>query len=210
MPPNLTLHEQRTLGCLLEKEALTPEAYPLTTNSLRLACNQKTSREPVLELTEAEVVAALNSLKGRDLVQARTDARATRYAHSVEKTAALDSAQRAVLALLLVRGPQTAGELRGRSGRMHEFATPAEAEQVLEGLAARQDGAWARRLDRRPGEKEHRWAHCLDGGIDAGALSQALEIDRIGELEARVARLEQELEALRAGLAHREAPQQGG
>lgn len=209
MPPVLSHHEQRVLGCLLEKEALTPEAYPLTLNSLRLACNQKTSREPVMDLAEADVSAALNSLKGRDLVSARTDARATKYAHSLHKVAALDSGQTAVLTLLLVRGAQTSGELRGRSGRMHEFTSPAEVEQVLERLAVQADGAWVRRLERRPGEKEARWAHTLDGGVDEEHVHTAETVDRLGELEAQIKNLEQELASVRARLSKLESGGQG-
>jgi uncharacterized protein YceH (UPF0502 family) len=210
LPPILSQHEQRVLGCLLEKETLTPEAYPLTLNSLRLACNQKTSREPVMELEEAEVSAALNSLKGRDLVTARTDGRASKYAHSLHKTAVLDSGQKAAITLLLVRGAQTPGELRGRSGRLHDFESPAEVEEVLERLAGQMDGAWARRLERRPGEKEARWAHCLDGGVDMERVHEAEQGDRLGDLESRVKNLEQELAALRAALGRITPGSQGG
>jgi hypothetical protein len=194
------MHEQRLLGSLLEKEVLTPEAYPMTLNSLRLACNQKTSREPVLELDEAAVSAALNSLKGRNLVQARTDARATKYGHSLERAGALNSGQKAVMTLLLLRGAQTAGELRGRSERMHEFQTPSEAEQALESLAAYEGGSWARRLERRSGEKEARWAHCLDGGVQAEEVAEAEADDRLATLEERLRSLEQEVAALRGAL----------
>lgn len=204
MPPFLTQAELRVLGCLLEKEVLTPEAYPLTLNSLRLACNQKTSREPVLELTEGDVSAALNSLKGRDLVFARTDARATKYNHTLERVGAFTSAQRALLTLLLLRGPQTAGELRGRSERLHEFKTPAEADEALNSLAHYQDGPWVQRLERRPGEKEARWKHLLDGEvsvadvIEAEARSQANEADeKVQALSQRVESLEREVAVLR-------------
>jgi uncharacterized protein YceH (UPF0502 family) len=197
MPPILSLNEQRILGCLLEKEALTPDSYPLTLNSLRLACNQKTSREPVLDLDEGAVSAALNGLKGRDLVFTRTDGRATRYNHTLEKLAALDQAQRAVLTLLLLRGPQTAGELRGRSERLHEFQAPAEAEDALARLTALSGGPWVQRLARRPGEKEARWAHLLGGDVTEEEVQQAESLDRLGELERRVQDLEREVAAMR-------------
>lgn len=200
MPPVLSQQEQRVLGCLLEKEALTPEAYPLTLNSLRLACNQKTSRDPVLELSEADVSAALNSLKGKDLIAARMDARATKYAHKLESAGALTQGQRAVLTLLLIRGPQTSGELRGRSERMHEFQTPAEVEQALESLAAFQGGPWVRRLERRAGEKEARWAHCLDGGVEPEAVTKAEAEDRLSALELRIQVLEMEVAGLKTAL----------
>lgn len=197
MPPILSIHEQRVLGCLLEKEVLTPDSYPLTLNSLRLACNQKTSREPVLDLDEGEVSAALNGLKGRDLVSARMDGRATRYLHSLEKVAALNQAQRAILTLLLLRGPQTAGELRGRSERLYEFQTPAEAEEALEHLAGLPGGPWVDRLSRRPGEKEARWVQRLDGDVAEAEVRQAQDQDRWAELERRIVDLEREVAAMR-------------
>lgn len=197
MPPILSIHEQRVLGCLLEKEILTPDSYPLTLNSLRLACNQKTSREPVLDLEEGEVSAALNSLKGRDLVSARMDGRAARYLHSLEKVAALSQAQRAILTLLLLRGPQTAGELRGRGERLHEFQSPAEAEEALEYLVGLPGGSWVARLSRRPGEKEARWAQRLDGDVAESEVRQAQDQDRLAGLERRIVDLEREVAAMR-------------
>jgi len=201
MPPNLSQHEQRVLGCLLEKEVLTPEVYPMTLNSLRLACNQRTSREPVLDLEDNDVSAALNNLKGRDLAVARMDARATKYLHSLAKVAALTQAERAVLTLLLLRGAQTSGELRGRAERLHNFGSPAEVEEPLQSLSLRADGAWVQRLPRRPGEKEARWVHCLDGGAMAEALAAPATADAAPEgLGARVERLEAELERLKRRL----------
>lgn len=200
MPPILTLHEQRVLGCLLEKEKLTPEGYPLTLNSLKLACNQKTSREPVLELSESDVSTALGMLKGKNLVFTRTDARASKYNHTLEKVGAISSGQKAIVTLLLLRGPQTAGELRGRSERMHEFATPAEVEEALNSLAAYEGGPWVKRLERRPGEKEARWAQLLGGDVadvSAAEVVAAEAEDRSSELEKRVQDLEREVAALR-------------
>ena len=200
MPPILSQNEQRVLGCLLEKEVLTPEGYPLSLNSLKLACNQKTSREPVLDLTEEAVSLALYQLKGRDLISSRMDSRATKYAHKLETAAALNSGQRAVITLLLLRGPQTAGELRGRSERMHSFATPAEAEEALASLAAYADGPWVKRLERRPGEKEARWKHLLDGDVTEVDVMEAIAADEAGSLKERVADLEKEVAALRHSL----------
>jgi uncharacterized protein YceH (UPF0502 family) len=196
MPPVLNQNEQRVLGCLLEKEVLTPEAYPLTLNSLKLACNQKTSREPVLDLSEEDVSLALYSLKGKDLTHTRMDARATKYAQKLESAAALNSGQRAVLTLLLLRGPQTAGELRGRSERMYSFATPAEAEQALESLEVYADGPWVRRLERRPGEKEARWMHLLGGDVSEAEIQEAVTADESATLRDRVGSLESEVTAL--------------
>jgi uncharacterized protein len=200
MPPILTLHEQRVLGCLLEKEKLTPEGYPLTLNSLKLACNQKTSREPVLALGESDVSTALGMLKGKDLVFTRTDARASKYNHTLEKVGSFNNGQRAVITLLLLRGPQTAGELRGRAERLHEFATPAEVEEALNSLAAYEGGPWVKRLERRPGEKEARWAQLLGGDVadvSAAEVVAAEADDRSSDLEKRVEDLEREVAVLR-------------
>jgi uncharacterized protein YceH (UPF0502 family) len=200
MPPNLSLHEQRVLGCLLEKEALTPEVYPMTLNSLRLACNQRSSREPVLDLDEGAVSSALSNLKGRDLAVARMDARSTKYQHSLDKVAALTQAQQAVLTLLLLRGPQTSGELRARAERLHSFNSPAEVEEPLQALTQRPEGPWVQRLPRRPGEKEARWVHCLDGGALAEAMTVApAPVDSAG-LAERVKRLEAEMADLKRRL----------
>jgi uncharacterized protein len=200
LPPILTIHEQRVLGCLLEKEKLTPEGYPLTLNSLRLACNQKTSREPVLELTESEVSSALGLLKGKDLVFTRTDARASKYNHTLERVGAFSSAQQAVIALLLLRGPQTAGEIRGRSERMHEFQAPAEVDEALQSLANYQGGPWVRKLEKRAGEKEARWTHLLGGDVADVSVAEIVAAeaeDRSSALEQRVVDLEREVAALR-------------
>ena len=196
MPPILTLHEARVLGCLLEKEKTTPEAYPLTLNSLRLACNQKTSREPILDLSENEVSTALYSLKGKDLVSARMDARATKYTHKLETAAALSSGQQAVITLLLLRGPQTTGELRGRSERLHTFNSPAEVEEALESLAAYAGGPWVRRMDRRSGEKEIRWTQLLSGEITEVDVKEAIAADEAGTIKMRIEDLEGEVAAL--------------
>jgi len=208
MPPILTLHEQRVLGCLLEKEKLTPESYPLTLNSLKLACNQKTSREPVLELSEGEVSSALGLLKGKDLVFTRTDARASKYNHTIERVAGLTGAQQAVVTLLLLRGPQTAGELRGRSERMHEFKTPAEVDEALQSLANHEGGAWVRRLERRPGEKEARWAHLLGGETTEVSVAEVIEAQQAEEslaMDKRVEDLEREVAALGQAVKRLEA-----
>lgn len=197
MPPVLSAQEQRVLGCLLEKEKTTLEAYPLTLNSLRLACNQKTSREPVMELSETEVTTALYTLKGKNLVGARTDARATKYVHKIEMAAALNSAQSAVITLLLLRGPQTSGELRGRSERLHSFETPAEVEEALSSLAAYADGPWVKRLERAKGEKEQRWTHLLGGDVSEVEVLEAIAQDEMGTLKTRVEDLESEVAALR-------------
>lgn len=200
MPPYLAQNEQRVLGCLLEKEALTPESYPLTLNSLRLACNQKTSREPVLDLSEGELSAALNGLRGKQLCGNRMDSRATKYFHSLDSVAVLSHAQRAVLTLLLLRGPQTSGELRGRSGRLHEFTAPAEVEDALESLVNQSGGPWVDRLARRPGEKESRWTSLL-GGENVQALSFEKVPEEVRPPERVVEELRRRLDSLEAEVA---------
>jgi uncharacterized protein YceH (UPF0502 family) len=212
LPPILTQLEQRVLGCLLEKEILTPETYPMTLNGLRVAANQKTSREPVLELGDGDVSAALSGLKGKNLVFTRTDARATKYNHTLERVAALSTGQRAVITLLLLRGPQTAGEIRGRSERLHEFQAPAEVDEALHSLANHEGGPWVKRLEKRPGEKEARWRHLLGGEEDdpTAETGRALQGDArtrspedYAALEKRVADLEREVAALKSRFEER-------
>jgi uncharacterized protein YceH (UPF0502 family) len=157
----LTPQEIRILGCLAEKEATTPDTYPLSTNALLLACNQRSSRDPVVRYEEDEVTRALVSLRERELVRtSREGGRVYKHAHLLRQALDLDGAELAVLSVLFLRGPQTPGELRTRSERQHAFATVDETEAVLERLA-RRDPALAVQLERRPGQKESRWAHLL-------------------------------------------------
>ena len=158
LPRRLDAIECRVLGALLEKEQATPEYYPLTLNALVAACNQKTNREPVMELDEGEVSAALDRLRKNVLVWSSEGARSDRWRHALDRRWRLGPATKAVVTLLLLRGPQTAGELRTRSERLHRFATPAEVEAALGELAAGREPL-ARELPRRPGQKENRWTH---------------------------------------------------
>ncbi|HXU32156.1 MAG TPA: YceH family protein [Thermoanaerobaculia bacterium] len=150
--------ELRVLGSLLEKEQTTPEAYPLTVNALIAACNQKTNREPVTDLTEGQVWDALERLRHETLVWRSEGARTERWQQSVSRRWGLDSAGKALMTLLLLRGPQTLGELRTRSERMHAFHSLEEVEAKLRSLAGDEEPLVIE-LPRRPGQKEIRWAH---------------------------------------------------
>ena len=210
MQLNLTALEQRILGALMEKETTTPEYYPLTLNALVAACNQKNNREPVLALSAEEVERGLAVLQyERQLVAtfAGAGARSVKYTHRLTETLGVDSAERAVLCELLLRGPQTPGELRGRASRMHPFASPAEVKVALDALAARQPDPYVVELARAPGCKENRYAHAL-GDVPASAARPAAAAvepaapgheERIRALEERLAALEAQFAARGAG-----------
>jgi uncharacterized protein YceH (UPF0502 family) len=197
IPRTLDPVEVRVLGSLAEKQLSTPEYYPLTLNALLAACNQKSNREPVLELTEQEVQRALDRLQDEKLVWRVMGGRAVRFDHNMDSVWHLDRREKAVLTLLFLRGPQTAGELRGRSDRLQTFDSVAEVEELLRDMAAHSEPL-VRQLPRRPGQKEERWAHTAGGAIveSAAPLSEA-EPRTAGEpLSARVARLEETVAAL--------------
>lgn len=161
--PTLTAAEQRVLGSLLEKERTVPASYPMTLNGVRTACNQSSGRDPILALAEADVALALADLKARGLVRmvhASQGARVTKHRQVLDERLELSGGERAVLTLLLLRGPQTSGELRSRSERLHGFKSLSEVEAALSALAE-PDEPLVRELDRRPGQKERRWAHLL-------------------------------------------------
>lgn len=199
MPP-LTAEEVRVLGVLIEKSRVTPDAYPLTVNSLTAGCNQKTSRDPVMNLSEAEVQAVLEELRGRTLIMESYGAsgRVLRYAHNFAKVYGLPSAAVDLLAILALRGPQTASELRANCERLHRFADASAVEGYLDELASREAGALTLKLPRQPGAREQRWTHLLCG--EPLPLPQAAPIAST-DLEERVARLEVEVAELRAALA---------
>lgn len=206
--PPLSPVEARILGVLMEKSKITPDVYPLTVNSLTSGCNQKTSREPVMNLAESEVQAALEELRGRTLIMESYGAsgRVLRYAHNFVKVYQVPSAAADLLAVLMLRGPQTASELRANCERLHHFADASAVEGYLDELAGRESGAMVVKLPRQPGAREQRWAHMLCGEprVEAGRGSVSAEFpgERAG-LEARVERLEQEVAALRAMLDER-------
>jgi uncharacterized protein YceH (UPF0502 family) len=204
---DLTDSELRVLGCLIEKEMTTPDYYPMTINALVAASNQKSNRSPVVDYTEAEVNDAVDWLRERGLartVHGKGD-RALKYKHVAGEALEISARQTALLAIMLLRGPQTLGELRSRTGRYTEFADLADVAAELETMAAAEEPTVAM-LDRRPGEKESRYRHLLGGTVAAEPLPAApTEIrlpaaDRVAELElelvelrSRVARMEREL-----------------
>ncbi|WP_137972495.1 YceH family protein [Pseudomonas sp. F(2018)] len=200
-PLNAT--EVRILGCLIEKQATTPETYPLTLNSLVLACNQKTSREPLMNLTEGQVGQALRALEGRGLTRLVMGGRADRWEHRVDKGLELVKPQQALLGLLFLRGPQTINELLTRSNRLYQFEDGAEVQHQLERLIGRE---LACLLPRQSGQREDRYMHLLGEAADLEALLAARQADaparavaddsRIAELEARIAALEERLARL--------------
>lgn len=205
LPRELDAVEIRVLGCLLEKEQTTPDAYPLSVNALLGACNQKSNRDPVMNLSPGDVEGALDRLHAEVLVWPVEGARAEKWRHSLDRKWDLSPQTRAVMTVLLLRGAQTAGEIRARTERMHPFASTAEIEEVLAGLAAGDDPLTVH-LARQPGQKEARWTHLVGGRPEAptAAFEPADRAEpvpglaqRVAELEQRVARLEAALESLR-------------
>lgn len=200
--PLLSTVEARILGCLVEKQATTPEAYPLTANAAVLACNQKTSREPLMELESGEVGHALREMEQRGLVRSIHGARAQRYEHRFAQAYSLTARQVAVLALLLLRGPQTLAELHTRSERLSDFADVDELRQTLERLMQRSPTCVVK-LERAPGQREDRYMHLLCGAVDASQYVFANKTAPAAEqndLSARLDALEAEVAALRAAL----------
>lgn len=195
--PNLTAVEARILGVLVEKEKTTPDVYPLTVNSLTAGCNQKTSRDPVMNLSEPEVQSALEELRSRNLVLETYGAsgRVLRYAHNFGKSYQVPAATVALLAVLMLRGPQTVSELRANCERLQHFADASSVEGYLEELAER---ALVVKLAKQPGSREHRWAHLLCGELPPAGTAAVPAAG--AELEERVARLEAEVAELRARL----------
>ena len=199
--------EARVIGCLLEKQVTTPEQYPLSVNAVTLACNQKTNREPVMNLSEYEVQDVLDALVKRHYLRTvsgfgnRVTKYEQRFCNSEFGDLKLSSAEVAVITTLLLRGAQTPGELRTRASRMHEFSDMQEVEQTLEGLAAREDGPYVVRLAREPGKRESRYMHLFSGEVDSSVKSSATDITAVDDdLVARVAALEDEVAGLKQRL----------
>jgi len=184
--------ELRVLGSLMEKQLATPEYYPLTLNALVAACNQKSNREPVMELSESDVQRALDRLQDEKLVWKVMGGRAVRYDHNLDREWQLDRRSKALLTLLFLRGPQTAGELRGRSDRLHEFEAIAEVEETLQWMST--PPPFVRELARRPGQKEARWTHLLGGAVAEAPEPEPTTATE--PLSVRVARLEEQLAAV--------------
>ena len=196
----------RLLGCLIEKQMTTPDYYPMTINSLTAAANQKTNRDPVTDYSEPDILDGINALRQEGLVRAvrSPGGRAAKYKHALDDVLEIDGEQAALLAVLMLRGEQTSGELRLRTERYHDFASVEEVEDVLAGLQTR-DQPLAVRLDRRPGEKEARYRHLLGDaqpGVaaapPAGEISQPEPVpdDVVSRLTARLAELEDRVAAL--------------
>ncbi len=166
MPLDLNPVELRVIGCLIEKERATPQNYPLTLNSLRLACNQSTNRDPVVDYDDGEIEAALMSLREQKLTRIvhSTSNRAAKYRQVLHEHLHLRPDEMAALGVLLLRGPQTLGEIKARADRLHDFADLAEVQDALERLAAHDEGPLAERLERRPGQKDARYVHRLGAG----------------------------------------------
>jgi uncharacterized protein YceH (UPF0502 family) len=211
---DLTAAEIRVLGCLLEKQRTTPDVYPLTLNALRAACNQSTSRDPVVDYDDDTIRQALNRLGHRRWTRLASGARAPKYRHLLDEALPMSPGERAVMTVMMLRGPQTLNELRTRTERLHPFTGHDEVQAALDSLAAR---GLAEHMTRRPGEREERFRHLLDAGAEpeearapAPAPAPAVEAapappppvpdDRLERLEREVAALREELAALRAEL----------
>ncbi|WP_299731451.1 DUF480 domain-containing protein [uncultured Endozoicomonas sp.] len=192
----LSLNETRVIGCLLEKESTTPDQYPLSLNGLTNACNQKSNREPVLNLAESEVLNTLNQLKTERLISEESGSRVSKYRHRFCNTEfgslQLTDQERGIVCVLFLRGPQTPGELRSRTGRLAEFTDVRQVEEVLQQMAERE---MVVQLPREAGKRESRYAHLFSGEIDVSAVNQS---DLIADDKARIRELEHEIVILKA------------
>jgi hypothetical protein len=198
--PALSSAETRVLGCLLEKQRTTPDAYPLSLNALRLACNQLTNRDPVVDYDDTVIRDALHRLERRSFTRLASGAgsRAPKYRHLLAEALPMDTGEQAVMCVLMLRGAQTPGELKQRSERMHPFAELADVQDTLERLIGRQLVA---RLPRRPGQKEERYLQLLqEPGNEDREAPPAAHAPASEDLHERVARLEGEVAELRMSL----------
>ena len=206
----LSLLEARVLGVLVEKSLTVPDSYPLSLNALTLGCNQKTARDPVLAASDAEVQGAVDALKGLSLAFESSGSRVSRYEHNMGRVLGLPSQSVALLATLMLRGPQTASELRMASERLHRFADISAVEGFLDELATRADekgGPLVVKLPRAPGAREARWTHLLSGAVDTSAMPVAASDDdfvatsELAALKAQQLSLKREVDELRALVA---------
>jgi uncharacterized protein YceH (UPF0502 family) len=210
LPVELTAAQARVVGSLLEKQLTTPDAYPLTLNAVTTACNQTSNRDPVVQYSPQEVETTLLALKAKGLarvVHPGSGERATKYRQVLDEVLGLEAPDRALLAVLLLRGPQTAAELRSRTERLHPFASPSEVEDALDALAGREPPLVGR-VGRVAGQKEARWTALLEPGAAERAAAAAppstgapsARTNRVDDLEARVAALEERLATLERAL----------
>jgi uncharacterized protein YceH (UPF0502 family) len=208
--PELSLLETRVLGVLVEKQRTVPDTYPLTLNALVAGCSQKTSRDPVMAVKEVEVQATVDRLRLLSLVVESSGERVMRYAHNIERVLDVPSQAVALLATLMLRGPQTVGELRINSDRLHRFADGSAVEAFLHELAGRGAGALVAELPRQPGARENRWAHLLSGAPPIATVAAVAPQPGAGSvvapaelaaLKESVRRLEDELDALKRQVA---------
>ncbi|MEO8155860.1 MAG: YceH family protein [Rhizobacter sp.] len=203
----LSLLEARVLGVLIEKAHTVPDSYPLSLNSLLSGCNQKTTRDPVMSATDAEVQAAADALKSLHLVFESSGSRVIRYEHNMGRAMTLPSQSVALLAVLMLRGPQTSSELRANTDRLHRFADVSSVEAFLDELALRSEekgGSLVVKLPRAPGSRESRWTHLLCGAVDISAMPVAANSEdfvaasEIASLKSQQQNMQRELDDLRA------------
>lgn len=193
--------ELRVLGALIEKESTTPEYYPMSLNSLVAACNQKTNRWPVTEYGDDDVMEALDGLKARGFAAAITGgSRVTKFAQRLTEKLNPGRRETAILCVLMLRGPQTIGEIKGRTERIYNFADLEETATVLQKMIDRPEGALVQKLPHAPGTKEPRFAQTLGGAVEISTVTHAAAPDRLALLEAEVARLRDEVGELRRRL----------
>lgn len=205
----LSLLETRVLGVLIEKERTVPDSYPLTLNALVSGCNQKTSRDPIITAGESEVQGAVDSLKSMSLVIESSGGRVARYSHNFERVFQVPRQASALLAVLMLRGPQTAGELRINCERLHAFADISSVEAFLNELAERPAAPLVAELARQPGARENRWSHLLSGpppereSRPSSVATEPLDLsmNELAALKANVSRLERDVEELKALVA---------
>jgi uncharacterized protein YceH (UPF0502 family) len=213
MDVTLTPVEARVIGCLLEKESTTPDYYPLSLAALTNACNQRSNRNPIMQVEEPTVKRALDMLLQKQLVwhKKSSDSRVMKYAHRIESIREFTPAERAVICVLLLRGPQTVGELRGRTKRIWSFEGLSDVEKILEDLATHEDGPFTAKLPREAGRRERRYAHLFCGPAEVDQETDALtqepaqargnaENERLDKLEAAVRKLQKDMENLRRQL----------
>jgi uncharacterized protein YceH (UPF0502 family) len=207
--PTLSLLETRVLGVLVEKQHTVPDSYPLTLNALVSGANQKTSRDPVIEASEAEVQSAIDHLKSLSFVMESSGGRVMRYAQNAGKVLGIPPQSVALLAILFLRGPQTAGELRINSDRLHKFGDILSVEAFLNELAERKDGGLVRELPKQPGARETRWVHLVSGEPSIAMLSapagssggDAVTVSELAAMKANIDHVQAEVAELKETLS---------